>query len=486
MSLQAVNPFLPTYEYVPNGKPQLFGDRVYLYGTHDKCHSKKRVQTDYVCWSAPIEDLADWKYEGVIYNRMDGGKKYSFKKSGLTSPDVVLGADGKYYFYYAMGGFSRIGVAVCDTPCGNFEFLGMVHYEDGAPLGEKSETLVIDPTVLLDEDGKIYLCFGRAVTPGEQKEYGTELDKSGFSIVTLKEDMLTVSGEIKKVGKTIFNSANTDFAGHEIYRSPCLRKFGRKYFLTYTSVNRREVCYAVSSQPDRGFEYNGVLLDGADVAEGTSGPFLNYTGRISGSIVKLRYRYFVFYNRQTNRSGRSRQACAEELRLNGRKFMKAPLTSCGLNCRPLKGIGEYPAAIACHLYSKKGAREYPQKGRFGKGIHPYFSQVGKDRNHTPDMFIANVRHGATVGFRYFEFDGANQIIVTLKGKPKGRLIVSETPNGVPVAKLRLTPCKNWTDFYAPLKIGNGKRELYFYYEGTGKFEFKSFLLQQVTRGQKEE
>ena len=39
---QAVNPFLPGYEYVPDGEPRLFWsekdqeNRIYLYGTHGR------------------------------------------------------------------------------------------------------------------------------------------------------------------------------------------------------------------------------------------------------------------------------------------------------------------------------------------------------------------------------------------------------------------------------------------------------------------
>ena len=35
-SKQAFNPFLPSYEYIPDPEPRVFGDRVYVYGSHDK------------------------------------------------------------------------------------------------------------------------------------------------------------------------------------------------------------------------------------------------------------------------------------------------------------------------------------------------------------------------------------------------------------------------------------------------------------------
>ena len=35
MKKQAFNPYLPSWEYVPDGEPYVFGDRVYVYGSHD-------------------------------------------------------------------------------------------------------------------------------------------------------------------------------------------------------------------------------------------------------------------------------------------------------------------------------------------------------------------------------------------------------------------------------------------------------------------
>lgn len=32
---QAFNPYLPSWEYIPDGEPYVFGDRVYVYGSHD-------------------------------------------------------------------------------------------------------------------------------------------------------------------------------------------------------------------------------------------------------------------------------------------------------------------------------------------------------------------------------------------------------------------------------------------------------------------
>ena len=67
MSKQAYNPYLPSFEYVPDGEPRVFGERVYVYGSHDRFDGPDFCVNDYVCWSAPVSDLTDWRYEGVIY-----------------------------------------------------------------------------------------------------------------------------------------------------------------------------------------------------------------------------------------------------------------------------------------------------------------------------------------------------------------------------------------------------------------------------------
>ena len=35
MKKQAFNPYLPSYEYVPDAEPYVFGNRLYVYGSHD-------------------------------------------------------------------------------------------------------------------------------------------------------------------------------------------------------------------------------------------------------------------------------------------------------------------------------------------------------------------------------------------------------------------------------------------------------------------
>ena len=69
MKKQGFNPYLPSWEYIPDGEPYVFDDSVYIYGSHDRFNGYAYCLNDYVCWSAPVDDLADWRYEGVIYRK---------------------------------------------------------------------------------------------------------------------------------------------------------------------------------------------------------------------------------------------------------------------------------------------------------------------------------------------------------------------------------------------------------------------------------
>ncbi len=114
---QAMNPYLPEYEYIPDGEPYVFGDRVYLFGSHDRAGGRVFCLNDYVCWSAPVDDLGDWRYEGVIYRRsQDPSNRLGLRL--LFAPDVERGPDGRFYLYYGFDFMGMLGVAVADAPAG--------------------------------------------------------------------------------------------------------------------------------------------------------------------------------------------------------------------------------------------------------------------------------------------------------------------------------------------------------------------------------
>ena len=67
MKKQVFNPYLPLYEYIPDGEPHIFDGRLYIYGSHDKFGAFNFCHNDYVTWSTPIDDLKSWKYPSVDF-----------------------------------------------------------------------------------------------------------------------------------------------------------------------------------------------------------------------------------------------------------------------------------------------------------------------------------------------------------------------------------------------------------------------------------
>lgn len=477
MKKQAVNPYLPSWEYIPDGEPRVFGDRVYVYGSHDTFNGKGFCLNDYVCWSAPVDNLGDWRYEGVIWKRTDDPSNRD-GKAPLPAPDCIQGPDGRYYLYYFLGKKSLIGVAVCNEPAGKYEFYGHVHYPDGELLGhKKGDTFQFDPGVFV-EDGKVYLYTGWCPAAWEiHLSWGTNVNKDGATVTVLDSDMVTILEKPKTIVPGIRRARGTGFAEHPFFEASSMRKIKGKYYFIYSSHLGHELCYAVSDRPDGCFRFGGTLVSNGDIGLGNhKNPrtALNFTGNTHGSILDLDGRYYVFYHRHTNRSQYSRQACAEQLELNeDGSFRQAEMTSCGLNDGPLEGKGIYEARIACNLQKRRGNRFY----LCFRKTHPFeicFTQSGSDREGDPDQYIAYMGNGCRAGFKYFRFCGTQQITVEVRGRAEGRLVVTDGKKKA--AELPVTPSGTWKKISGNMKIGDGIRPLYFMYMGRGRLDFRSFEL----------
>ena len=150
----------------------------------------------------------------------------------------------------------------------------------------------------------------------------------------------------------------------------------------------------------------------------------------------------------------------------------AEITSCGLNGGPLKDEGSYEARIACHLYSKNGTCEsLPDQQN---EHHPAFTQEGGDRMDNPNQYIQNMVDGSTAGFRYFNFTDAKAIFVDVRGTAQGEFVVRDERDGNIVARIPVSPSRDYAAFSAPLAISSGKKPLYFTFEGEGSADFMRF------------
>lgn len=483
MKKQAFNPYLPSYEYVPDGEPHIWDGRVYIYGSHDKFNGFTFCMNDYVCWSAPVEDLSSWRYEGVIYRRSDdpcGKRSHNIIQHALAAPDMCRGADGRYYLYYFIND-GYIKAAVCDTPAGKYHYYGIVKYADGTPLGKKDEPKMFDPGIFVDDDGRIYLYSGFGLKSNPILLRGEKPTKHGAMVFELEPDMLTLkenSNHVRYIGiKGIDEGAGTAYEGHEFLEASSMRKFGDTYYFIYSSYQSHELCYAVSDNPVSGFQYGGVLISNGDIGLNgrTKENAVNYTGNVHGSLIRINGYYYIFYHRQTNRHQFSRQACAEQIQFYNGKFYQAEVTSCGLNDGPLEGKGEYEARIACQLFTERGTRFY---GAF-RGIRPgepYFTQTGRDREDNPDQYIANIRNGTTAGFKYFSLNCPDTVSIFVRGKADGKMLVMTGNSMKPVAQITVRPSANIAEYTAEMKPVNGMEALFFRYEGTGSLDFYKFVL----------
>ena len=158
---QAANPFLPGWEYIPDGEPRVFGDRVYLYGSHDRAGSKEFCDTILRVWSAPLADLNTWTDHGIIFSTrtVDGhADDVDWSDNNLYAPDVV-GKDGRYYLFAQIVG-SPCAVAVSDTPAGPFRLISQIKKPKDSPMDFGGWSQYFDPGVLVDDDGKVYLYWG--------------------------------------------------------------------------------------------------------------------------------------------------------------------------------------------------------------------------------------------------------------------------------------------------------------------------------------
>ena len=480
--MQAFNPYLPGWEYIPDGEPYVFGDRVYVYGSHDRFGAPLFCLNDYVCWSAPVDNLADWTCSGVIFRkRQDPMNRLGVRI--LFAPDVTKGPDGRYYLYYAFDFLGVIGVAVCDTPDGQYQFYGHVHYPDGTVWGRrKGDEFPFDPGVLVDDDGRVWLYSGfETPVPALLSRFRSHKNSGGV-VLELESDMVTVKAGPKLLFPLKTNRETLppeDFRGHEFFEASSIRKIDGKYVFVYSSTNNHELCWAVSDRPDGDFRFGGTLVDQGDLymnGRTDEAHALNYLGNTHGGMVQLGGDWYIFYHRQTNRHSYSRQACAERLvRTPEGGFRQAEVTSCGLNGGPLRGVGEYPARIACNLWSKDGTARYDRK--FDKQAHPYFTQTGKDRESDDDQYIANMRSGAVAGFKYFDFKDASGISVRYSGQAAGKLEVSTDPDFsllCATAAIRPSAARTWED--VRLTVPDGVHPLYFRFIGEGALDFHSFRL----------
>lgn len=485
---QIFNPYLPCYEYIPDAEPYIFNGRLYIYGSHDKFNGTDYCQNDYVCWSAPVDDLSDWRFEGEIYNRNQ--HPYKEERMLLFAPDVARGVDGRYYLYYSMAHSSRISVAVCDEPAGRYEYLGDVKTLSGGAYGLHSgDFFQFDPAVFVDDDNQVYLYSGFC-----PKDYYDEQGRImlGAHVCRLSSDMLTISDLPKLIIPRDFECPE----GAGFFEASSMRKFNDKYYFIY-SAKSNGLHYATSSYPDRDFTYGGRLHSTADVGlRGYTPKDCSYpNGNTHGSILLLNDKYYIFDHRFTNRTSYSRQGVAEPIYMDeAGHFSQAEATSCGLYGKALKAEGEYPAYIACFIKNLSLNSTATREEKLG--LTPFITQDGNDREGGSIQYITNICSNSMCGFKYFDFSecengvvSGNNVNLTLtlsvRGNANGKIYITtdtdmagkkRTDYSIVGEAIVEIDSPDRININIPVTISRCVKPLYLIFEGTGSFDLISLAM----------
>lgn len=291
-----MNPYLPRWEYIPDGEPRVFGDRIYIYGSHDSAGADEFCDYVLKCWSAPVSDPTKWVCHGDIFHtRSDRDHPsdidWGTEQSRLFAPDVVCGKDGKYYLYAYIAN-SKGCVAVSDRPEGPFTLVSKYKYT--IPDEICCGGIFIDPGVLVDDDGRTYIYCGYL------KSFLAELNSDNMYEVldnTCIEDFIpketTEKGNFSEEDSLFFEAC-----------SP--RKINGTYYMIYSPKHCSRLAYATSDSPTGPFTYRGYIIDsGVDYPGGND----------HGSVACINGQWYVFYHRMTNGTIMSRRGCVEKIEI---------------------------------------------------------------------------------------------------------------------------------------------------------------------------
>jgi hypothetical protein len=411
---KAQNPLIPN-QYSADPSARVFGDRVYVYPSHDilATEGKGRVgwfcMEDYHVFSSA--NLTDWTDHGMIVtqNKVPWVRPDSYS---MWAPDCIE-RNGKYYFYFptaardtvAYGRGFTIGVAVADKPEGPYT-------PESTPIkGVRG----IDPNVFIDKDGQAYLYWSAG------NIYGAKL----------KDNMVELASEVKTLG---------ELPTKGLKEGPYL--FERKgiYYLTYPHVENKteRLEYAIGDNPLGPFKVTGVIMD-----ESPTGCWTNHH-----SLIQFKNQWYLFYhhNDYSPRFDKARSIRADSLFFNDDGTIRKVIPT-------LRGIGLTNATkqIQIDRYSKISDR--------GTSI-AFLDTLDKFKGWKTIFDEA----GAWIQFNSIDF-GKKRLkfaMVRAASETGGTLqIRNGNNNGTILAEVQVPPGGNWQVIKAPLlKFQPGVQNLY--------------------------
>ena len=460
------NPYMPLWEHIPDGEPYVFEDpdqpgkyRVYVYGSHDNIVTNY-CGRDQVVWSASVDSLNNWRYDGVILvvDKNAKGEPFDSAETAdvLFAPDVTMAteANGKktyYLFPNDQTGFRNGLIAKSDRPDGPFE---VCNWNAENP-NQVDGVLQFDPAVFVDDDGRVYGYWGF------ERSYAAEFDPTTMATVKpgteIVEDM--ISGRYQE-GKFRFFEASS------------IRKIKDKYVFIYSRfteegefglpMSNYTLAYAYSDNPLGPWTYGGTIIDGRGREKDEQGNVIASAtpdGNTHGSICEINGKWYVFYHRQTGTDEFARQAMVApiEVKVEEGKGGKVEIsegeyTSEGFALNGLNPLERHSAGIACWYTGPKPAtHEWPNNTFYGSYVaagYGYATQAENDQvkdatatwepkekyEHPYDLRyntndVVNNTDGSIVGYKYFNFTGTygNGLF---KGRNDAKLLLNLTPLGV--------------------------------------------------------
>ena len=478
---QAQNPYLPLWEHLPDGEPRVFADpdnpgkyRAYIIGSHDT-HYSEYCGNDVRMWSAPVEDLTQWRDEGPIFSYFVDGRWDT-----MFAPDLVEVNDrqtGKrtYWLYPHSRGWRRVGM-VCkgDRPNGPFTPVNLT--PDGRACVEGS-LIDFDPSVFVEnitdkKDPDYARGFRAYVFYGFQHSTAYQLDQNTmFSKRPGTELIDPFIPASSHDGRLLDREGSTYTALYEgqnpldfnFFEASSIRKVGNKYVMVFSGYSGKEyglgntnsaLRYAYGDSPLGPWRAGGVLVDSRGVVLNEDGSKIttsNAAHNTHGSLQEINGQWYVFYHRPPRGFANARQAMVAPVKIewdkkpvakggqvritaydpftknnewtakaaDGNEYRGAEVTSEGFQIFGLPPYQYYSAGIACYM-TGPGSNEWLQDN------HNVWS------NH---MDLAGIKNGGIVGFKYFGFGGLAQAakgLPAFEGTKKGdntTLNLNLTPSG---------------------------------------------------------
>ena len=450
----AQNPYLPLWEHLPDGEPRVFEDpdqpgkyRAYIIGSHDVTYTAY-CGPDIRMWSAPVEDLSQWRDEGPIFKWFVSGQWDT-----MYAPDLVCTTDratGKktYWLYPHSRGWRRTPM-VCkgDRPNGPFTPVNLT--EDGTQCLPGS-LIDFDPSVFIenitnkkdkdyDKGYRAYVFYGFQHSTACELDQNTMYSKrEGTELIDPFIPASSADGRLlDRAGseyKALYQGQNPlDF---NFFEASSIRQVGNKYVMVFSGYSGKEyglgntnsaLRYAYGDSPLGPWRSGGVLVDSRGVVVGEDGGKLITTNaghNTHGSLQEINGQWYVFYHRPPRGFGNARQAMVAPVKIvwdkkpvakggvvkitgydpfvkgnewtakasDGNEYTGAEVTSEGFQIFGLPPYNYYSAGIACFMYG-------PNANQYMQDNHDVWNN---------SMDLAGIQNGGIIGFKYFGFGGLAQ------------------------------------------------------------------------------